>query len=198
MKNKLTVGTGARHGTIFIPDISGFTKFINDTEIGHSQHIIAELLDLIIEETGTYFEISEIEGDAILFYRYSEFVDFEFLISLCERIFMKFHKHLKYYKRDKICHCGACSTTETLSLKFILHFGVIYTYTVADRLKLLGKDVILAHRLLKNSIPHHEYILLTKATLTVAGKDRAQLLEFEPGEEIYMMNKRILSFPSNH
>ncbi len=185
MVSKLTVGSGARHGTIFIPDISGFTKFINDTEIGHSQHIIAELLDLIIEETGTYFEISEIEGDAILFYRYGEIVDFDFLISLCERIFMKFHEHLKYYNRDKICHCGACSSAEILSLKFILHFGVISSYTVADRLKLLGKDIILAHRLLKNSIPHHEYILITEPTLAVAGKKGSLLPGFESGEESY-------------
>lgn len=185
MVSKLTVGSGARHGTIFIPDISGFTKFINETEIGHSQHIIAELLDLIIEETGTYFEISEIEGDAILFYRYSEQVDFDFLVSLCERIFRKFHEHLKYYKRDKICHCGACSTAEILSLKFILHFGVISTYTVAGRMKLLGKDVILSHRLLKNSIPDHEYILITEPTLVVAGKERSHLSGFESGEERY-------------
>ena len=33
---------------IFIPDISGFTKFITQTEIKHSNHIISELV-------GNYF-----------------------------------------------------------------------------------------------------------------------------------------------
>ena len=34
---------------IFIPDISGFTEFVNQTAIEHSQHIISELLEIIID-----------------------------------------------------------------------------------------------------------------------------------------------------
>jgi hypothetical protein len=30
---------------LFIPDISGFTRFVNDSEINHSRLIIQELLD---------------------------------------------------------------------------------------------------------------------------------------------------------
>ena len=33
----------------FIPDISGYTNFIQTTEIEHSQHVIAELLEVLIE-----------------------------------------------------------------------------------------------------------------------------------------------------
>lgn len=47
-------------GMLFTPDISGFTYFINHTEIEHSQHIIAELLEVIIDHTGPDFDISEI------------------------------------------------------------------------------------------------------------------------------------------
>ena len=35
-------------GLLFIPDISGFTRFINETEIDHSRLIIQELLELLI------------------------------------------------------------------------------------------------------------------------------------------------------
>ena len=34
-----------------MPDISGFTKFVNETEIIHGQHIVQELLDVILAKT---------------------------------------------------------------------------------------------------------------------------------------------------
>lgn len=34
---------------IFIPDISGFTNFVTKTEIQHSNHIITELIELLID-----------------------------------------------------------------------------------------------------------------------------------------------------
>jgi hypothetical protein len=54
-------------GLIFIPDISGFTRFVNEVEIDHSRHIIQELLEVIINSNKIGLEVSEIEGDAILF-----------------------------------------------------------------------------------------------------------------------------------
>jgi len=49
----------------FIPDISGYTKFINETEINHSTHIITELLEIIISSNILDLKVSEIEGDAV-------------------------------------------------------------------------------------------------------------------------------------
>ena len=57
---------------LYIPDISGFTRFVNDTEIQHSQHIIEELLEVILQSNELNLEVSEIEGDAVLFYREGE------------------------------------------------------------------------------------------------------------------------------
>jgi hypothetical protein len=54
-------------GLIFIPDISGFTKFVTETELEHSRYIIEELLEAIINSNELGLNISEIEGDAILF-----------------------------------------------------------------------------------------------------------------------------------
>ena len=53
----------------FIPDISGFTKFVSETEIGHSQHIIKALLEVLVDSNSIGLKVSEFEGDAILFYR---------------------------------------------------------------------------------------------------------------------------------
>ena len=48
---------------IFIPDISGFTEFVNNTEVSHSRHIITELLELIINSNkmGLFWEAILIE-----------------------------------------------------------------------------------------------------------------------------------------
>ena len=59
-------------GLIFIPDISGFSRFVTRTEIDHSRLIVQELLETLIEANEIGLEVSEIEGDAILFYRYGD------------------------------------------------------------------------------------------------------------------------------
>ena len=48
---------------LFIPDISGFTEFVQITEVAHSQHVIAELLEILIDATAQEFQLAEIEGD---------------------------------------------------------------------------------------------------------------------------------------
>ncbi|MCK5571334.1 MAG: DUF2652 domain-containing protein, partial [Bacteroidetes bacterium] len=54
---------------IFLPDISGFTKFVTHTEIQHSRHIVAELLETVMRANSLGLKISELEGDAVLYYR---------------------------------------------------------------------------------------------------------------------------------
>jgi hypothetical protein len=56
-------------GLLFIPDISGFTRFVTEMEIEHSRYIIQELLEVLIDSNELGLEVSEIEGDAILFYK---------------------------------------------------------------------------------------------------------------------------------
>ena len=52
-------------GLIFIPDISGFTRFVNETDIQHSRLIISELLNILVNCNEMGLEISEVEGDAL-------------------------------------------------------------------------------------------------------------------------------------
>ncbi len=52
---------------LFIPDISGFTAFVQQTEITHSQYIIAELLEVIGTANDLGLQLAEIEGDALFF-----------------------------------------------------------------------------------------------------------------------------------
>ena len=77
-------------GLLFIPDISGFTRFVNEVEIEHSRFIIQELLEILINANEIGLEISEIEGDAILFYKFGEPHELESLYKQVEKMFWHF------------------------------------------------------------------------------------------------------------
>jgi len=146
---------------LFIPDISGFTKFVHETEISHSEHIITELLEALIDANEMDLQISEIEGDAVLFYRKGRKPTAAETLAQVQRMYIKFHVALRKYESQRICQCGACINSNSLSLKFIIHYGNISINQVKTRSKLFGKDLIVAHRLMKNDISLKEYVLIT-------------------------------------
>lgn len=148
-------------GLLVIPDISGFTKFVSETEIAHSRYIIEELLENIINSNEIGLNISEIEGDAVLFYRFGDTPTLDELYKQVEKMFCNFQKKIKNFEARRLCVCEACKNAINLSLKVITHYGEFSTYTVKDFKKLIGKDVIVAHQLLKNDIDLHEYWLVT-------------------------------------
>lgn len=148
-------------GLIFIPDISGFTRFVNQTEIEHSRFIIEELLETIINSNQIGLQISEIEGDAVLFYRFGEPPKLQELVQQVEKMFTEFHRQIRNYERRRLCQCSACINAADLGLKVVIHYGEFSSYKVKEFSKLFGKDIIVAHQLLKNDIDPHEYMLLT-------------------------------------
>jgi hypothetical protein len=148
---------------LFMPDISGFTQFVNETEIIHSQHIIQELLEILIESNELGLQVGEIEGDAIFFYKLTDKPDLNSLARQVEKMFTRFHQHLKLYDHRRICPCGACKTAVNLTLKVVAHFGEVTPMAVKEHKKLFGKDVILIHRLLKNDLNKKEYFLFTES-----------------------------------
>lgn len=161
--------------TIFFPDISGFTEFVTTTEIEHGRHIIAVLLEEIIKSNYLKFVVSEIEGDAILFYKSDNNPELNELLNLSLDVYNKFHNRLEVLNNSTHCSCGACSTIHKLKLKFIIHFGEVRTLKIYNFEKLYGLDVIIAHRLLKNNIDYKEYILVTQ-------DDKRIQEEFKPVE----------------
>src|SRR5688572_29395887 len=148
-------------GLLFIPDISGFTRFVNETEINHSRLIIQELLEIMINSNQIGLEVSEIEGDAILFYKFGKSPELEELYKQVEKMFCEFHRHLNAYDQLRYCYCTACTSAINLTLKIITHYGEFTGYNVKNFSKLIGKDIIVAHQLLKNDIDQHEYWLVT-------------------------------------
>jgi len=163
---------------IFIPDISGYTKFVTETESIHSKHIITELLEVIIKADILKLKISEIEGDAVLFYRKGDPPKLSELISQAKAMFLNFHTHLKIIQRDNVCQCGACRSAVNLTLKFVSHYGILDEVIIQNFSKIMGSDVILAHRLLKNNIDNDEYLLITEGYLSTQNNSFSGLDEW--------------------
>lgn len=159
------MSTMENKGLIFIPDISGFTRFMHETEIEHGRHIIQELLETLVNANQIGLEISEIEGDAILFFKFGQAPELEALYRQVERMFCDFHKYLIAYDNRRFCQCKACVSAVNLTLKVVAHYGEFTTYQVKNFRKLIGKDIIVAHQLLKNEIDQHEYWLVTQNLL---------------------------------
>ena len=161
----------ALDASIFIPDISGYTEFVSRTELEHSSHIINELLEVLVESNFTGLTLGEIEGDALLFYRTGAPLPFEKMTRQALAMFTNFHSRLKIIERDSICQCGACQTASNLTLKFVVHYGAIQQMRIANFVKASGIDMIIAHRLLKNSLPSEEYVLATARYLEAAADE---------------------------
>ena len=125
-------------GLLFIPDISGFTRFVNETDIDHSRLIIQELLELLINSNQLGLTVSEVEGDAILFYKFGEAPTAAELYKQVEKMFCEFHKALIDYDQRKFCQCKACVSASGLTLKIITHYGEFTGYNVKNFSKLIG------------------------------------------------------------
>ena len=163
--------TGIQPALLFMPDISGFTQFVNSTEIEHAQSIIQELLEIIIESNQIGLQVGEIEGDAVFFYRIGDAPSMTELLQQVQTMFSRFHQHLQLYDKQHICTCKACTSAVQLKLKILAHFGEVGGMAIKDQRKLFGKDVILIHRLLKNNLNKKEYALLTKPLFEEAQAD---------------------------
>ncbi len=144
-------------GTILIPDISGFTKFVNTTDFYTGRTIIIKLLETLLNSNILDLQASEIEGDAILFYKKGR-ISPPLLEKQFNHMFQKFGEQLELLQITTGHHIN-------MSLKLIAHYGELSEFKVGKFEKLYGKAVIEAHRLLKNSVESDSYILLTDALL---------------------------------
>lgn len=178
--------SNGQNALFFIPDISGFTRFMSDRDLQHGKHIIAELLEILIDSNQLDLKVNEVEGDAIFFYRLGNQPSTQELVEQAEKMYIAFHHHLKKYGVSRLCNCASCRNVSGLTLKFFVHYGDASFHRVKNYEKLFGTDVILIHRLMKNDIIEHEYLLLTEKV----GSDKtdvpeAYTLDWYNGEASY-------------
>ena len=95
---------------LYIPDITGFSKFVNETEMLHGQEIISALLEIIIDSNHLAMDIYEIEGDAIFFYNYDkDFTPSQFH-DISARILSRFKNKIEFKIKDKRGNIGIIVT----------------------------------------------------------------------------------------
>jgi len=173
---------------LFIPDISGFTQFVQNTEVDHSQHVISELLEVLITANNEDLKLAEIEGDALFFYKEGSILSQEKLLAQIEHMFTAFYGHLKMLKKNRICPCNACATAPDLQLKIIAHIGELRFLEVQESHKPFGQSVIEAHRLLKNSVGSDNYTLISENLANAIGLPHnyfSKLFNFRKGKDSY-------------
>tara|TARA_R110002096_G_scaffold90936_3_gene205933 strand:- start:59 stop:1147 length:1089 start_codon:yes stop_codon:yes gene_type:complete len=173
---------------LFLPDISGFTEFVQSTEVRHSQHVIAELLEVLVEANTQDLQLAEVEGDALFFYKEEEVPSLEKLLAQVETMFTAFYSHLKLLEKNRICPCNACLSAPKLQLKIIAHAGAIEFITVQDKRKPFGTEVIQVHRLMKNSVKSDNYVLFSKELtdiIKLSGNYETNLFDFKKGKNEY-------------
>jgi hypothetical protein len=153
---------------LIIADISGYTKFMvtNKLETVHSQVIISELMKTIISHVEIPLAVSKLEGDAVFLYSTKQDGDQwdsvrKEIGSKLLRFFDAFKDKIGEMQSSNLCVCKACSNMSSLKLKLVVHSGEAVFYRIGSFEELSGLDVIIAHRLLKNSLGSGEYILMT-------------------------------------
>jgi hypothetical protein len=155
-------------GLIVIGDVSGYTEFIATTELEHSREILAELLGTLCECAPGNLRVAQIEGDAVFWLSDDHGLG---LADCLKEKFVEFHRRLRFMTLATTCDCRACVAVSSLTVKFVVHRGEYVQQRIGGSDHFVGSDIVLAHRLVKNTVPSHEYILLTAAALAaVDGK----------------------------
>lgn len=156
---------------LVIADISGYTRYMtaNAKTLAHSQTIITELVTAIVRQIELPLEVAKLEGDAVFFFSRKQIgsqprplakkIVGDNLIAF----FRMFSEKIRELIQSTTCTCNACTHIEKLRLKIVVHSGEALFHRVLNFVELAGVDVIIVHRLLKNSVAADQYLLLTEA-----------------------------------
>ncbi len=160
-----------------IADISGYTSFLAGVELDHAQDIIADLMDTVLKGVRPPFRLAKFEGDAAFVYAVTAKVDGSMLQDTIESAYFTFRRRLRDIKQASACECKACVAMGDLDFKFVAHHGEMVKQKMGGREELAGRDVILVHRLLKNTVSEkmgsRAYALYSDACIQAAGIDPA-------------------------
>ncbi len=177
-------GFGTRtRGALLLADISGYTGFLQGVADAHRDLVIeaeeppaayalmSSLLDGIVTKLEPRFHLRKLEGDAV----FATSVDAENAVQGAELLdclracHAGFEERLASALSTWTCRCGSCSRVNTLGLKFVLHHGDFVVQRIAGSEELLGPDVNIVHRLLKNHayevIGPRPYALISDAAM---------------------------------
>lgn len=162
------------NGYLVLADISGYTSYLAGVELDHAHAVLTELLETIVGSFKSLLTISKLEGDAVFAYVPSTTIARgETVFELVEMTYAAFRDRVEGVRRRTTCPCNACRAIPSLDLKFIVHHGEYMVQTIAGIHELVGSDVNLVHRLLKNHVGEttgwKAYALITGVALERLG-----------------------------
>ncbi len=136
-----------------VADITGYTGYLNASELEHAHGTLTDLLELLVDRAGPPMRISKLEGDAVFSYAFEDaFTDGRMFLDLVEGTYVAFRRAIDSMVLNNTCKCRACANVSSLDLKFVIHFGSFLVQRIGTYDELLGPDVNLVHRLLKNTV----------------------------------------------
>jgi hypothetical protein len=154
-------------GTFVLADIGGYSSFLQDVGIEHAKEITSHLFNGLYAVAPETWKVGNVEGDCLFLYSDAAMSAqgvYEYLNDLYE----KFRDSIADVAAGSTCRCGACDRSGDLTIKFVAHEGEFDVQEIVGRRELIGPDVVLAHRLLKNSVPVPEYAIVTTPLSAVA------------------------------
>jgi uncharacterized protein YndB with AHSA1/START domain len=165
---------------LLIADISGYTTYLAGVELEHAQDVIADLITALVGPLNAHFRVNKLEGDAVFLFTPAEEVDGSLLLDLIENSYFAFKRRVRSIERASSCGCGACSLIPQLDVKLVVHHGTVSHQRMLSMDELVGTDVVIVHRLLKNDVVDvtgmNAYALLTESVLRATGLE-PELLE---------------------
>ena len=152
--------------------------------------VITSLIESLLREVDIPLVLQEIEGDAVFLYATCESDDDAEWREIVEQVRTKLLRFFESFIEARVavaqmtaCQCAICVHADELKLKLVVHSGRAVFHSIGSRQQASGTDVILAHRLLKNSVADSEYLLLSDAAHREFGTRLG--LEFHEGQETY-------------
>jgi uncharacterized protein YndB with AHSA1/START domain len=174
---------------LVIADISGYTGFLAGAELDHAQDILADLMSTVITSFRPTFKLAKLEGDAAFVYTIAPTVDAAALQDTVERCYFAFRRRLRDIGQASTCECNACILVPKLDLKVVAHHGQIARQRIANWEELVGSDVILVHRLLKNHVTEATgigaYAMYSEGCIAAMGLADPAAAGLEPHTEPY-------------
>jgi hypothetical protein len=170
-----------RNGTFILADIGGYTSFLTNVGIEHAKEITSHLFDSLFKVDPSSWKVGNVQGDCLFLYSDSRQSPRD-VSAYLRRLYETFRESIVEVASGSTCRCGACDRSGDLTLKFVVHGGEFDTQAIVGRQELIGPAVVVAHRLLKNSVPIREYALVTTSLAEVA---EASGLDVTPGRDEY-------------
>jgi uncharacterized protein YndB with AHSA1/START domain len=166
-----------RRGALLIADITGYSAYLNESELAHAEQTLSALLELLVDQTRPPMVVSKLEGDAVFSYGFEEAaLHGQAFVESLEACYVEFRRALELMVLNTTCTCNACANISTLDLKFFVHHGEFVVGEAAGRKELHGPDVNLLHRMLKNTVTADTgfgaYVLYTRQAVENLGLDQ--------------------------